>query len=304
MYRRLRILFTVLFFMGMGYFLGAQTAGHAARSVRLPWPKDDNAWSYEVVIETETEGTYRRHSQEFTRESFVIVSLPPGRYRYRVIPYNFLGRAELEQSSAWRSFEIPAFVSQGPDEPILLPELAAAADPAESDVPTAASDDSTAQIEPDISIDPPGDRNRRAAHLWTAGVSAGTSFYRPWLIATLHATFAPLPYSFLEAGIDLGLVSGDTDAQYYSLYPFAHYAFFVPFPETAGRQSGGWYIGAGGGYWTGAYSSSGEEIPENKFIVDFITGFNLVNMLDISYTLRTDFKGVNHKMSLGYVYRF
>jgi hypothetical protein len=132
----------------------------------------------------------------------------------------------------------------------------------------------------------------------------GTSLYRPWLIATLHATLAPLPYSFLEAGIDLGLISGDTDAQYYSLYPFAHYAFFAPFPETAGRQSGGWYIGAGGGYWTSAYSSSDGGAKDDKYIADLITGFNINNMFDVSYTLRTDFKGLSHKFSLGVVYRF
>jgi hypothetical protein len=252
-----------------------------------------------VLIEAELEGAYRGHSREFTEGFFVIVSLPPGKYRYRVIPYNFLGRPEPEQSSAWRSFVIPAIVSspqaggsnvsQEPDEPIFLPEF-------DNSIASGESGDPGAKLEPEESAD---DRNRKAAHLWTVGVSAGTSLYRPWLIATLHATFAPLPYSFLEAGIDIGLGSEDSQAQYYSLFPFAHYAFFLPFPTK-----GGWYIGGGGGYWMSAYSDPVGAAEENKAVVDFIAGLNLVNMFDISYTLRTDFKGLSHKFSLGYVYRF
>jgi hypothetical protein len=309
-----------LFFMGLPSFLVAQTANSTpTRSVRLPWPRDDKAWGYEVIIEREIGGAYREHLKELTREFFLIVSLPPGKYRYRVVPYDFLGRPETELGSAWRNFEIPAIappqpndpnLSPKPDEPIILPEFDTPTVPAEPGVSTAPSDDSTAQPDdliaqtgPDVPIDPTGDNKRRAARLETVGVSAGTSLYRPWLIATFHATIAPLPYSFLEMGIDLGLVSGDADGQYYSLYPFAHYALFAPFPKTAGRQSGGWYIGAGGGYWMGTYNSPNGEVQEDKFIVDFITGFNIINVFDISYTLRTDFKGISHKVSAGVVYR-
>jgi hypothetical protein len=335
MYRKLCIIFAVLFLLGLCSFLEAQVVDYSTipRSVRLPWPRDDKAWSYEVIIEREIGGTYREHLQEFTQEFFVIVSLLPGKYRYRVIPFDYLGRPETELSSAWRNFEIPALVppqandpnlSPRPDVPILLPEFDNPIVPAESDDPIAQSDDpamqsddSTAQGESEEPItDSPGDK-RRAARLSTRGISVGTSLYRPWVIATVHATIAPLPYSFLEAGIDLGLISGDADGRYYSLYPFAHYALFAPFPGTAGRQSGGWYIGAGGGYWMSTYILQQEEytatdtlfpgegeVTENKFVADFITGFNFFNMFDVSYTLRTDFKGISHKVSVGVVYRF
>jgi hypothetical protein len=261
-----------------------------------------------VVIEAEINGVYRNHAREHTQEFFIIVSLPPGSYRYHVIPYNFLGRPEIEQSSAWRSFVIPVFApapaadgihsTPEPEEPIFLPEFE------EAPLILPKVDDSSAQLEPeDEPIDPPKDDSLPGkAQPWAVGVSIGTALYRPWLIATIHAAYA-LPHSFLEAGMDVGLVSGDTDAQYYSLYPFAHYAFFAPFPEIAGRQSGGWYIGAGGGYWMGAYSSSGKDVAENKFIVDFITGVNIINMFDISYTLRTDFEGISHKLSVGVVHK-
>ena len=38
------------------------------------------------------------------------------------------------------------------------------------------------------------------------GASVGTSFAEPWVIGTVHGTIAPFRYSFLEIGLDLGLV--------------------------------------------------------------------------------------------------
>jgi hypothetical protein len=312
------IIVALCFLFGLPLFLGAQAADGAVRnrSVRLPWPRDDNAWSYEVVIETEIDGAYRNHLRELTQEFFIVVSLPPGRYRYHVIPYNFLGQPEMEQSSAWRSFVIPVFAPapaaddvhsspEEPAEPIFLPEFEEAeapvilpeiADSAASQEPV----DSTARLAPEEAIDPPKDDSLPGkAQPWAAGVSLGTAFYRPWLIATIHAAYA-LPHSFLEAGVDVGLVSGNTDASYYSLYPFVHYAYSALFPA----KKGGFYAGAGGGYWRSSYNYSEGAATENKFIVHFITGVNIINMFDVSYTLRTDFKGISHKLSAGYVYRF
>jgi hypothetical protein len=326
--------------MGLPPFLEAQTGASAMpRSVRLPWPGDDNAWRYEVLIEAELEGAYREHLKELTQEFFVVVSLLPGKYRYRVIPYDFLGHPEPDQASAWRSFEIPALspqadtphLSQGPGESSFLPGSGDTIVQSGADESSFLSeDDDTSALweweyDGPISLPRPGDtivqpgaddepaegpiaaprgNERGVASLWTVGVSLGTSFYRPWLITTFHMTFAPLPYSFLEMGIDIGLLSGNTDEQYSSLYPFAHYVFFSPFPKTAGRQSGGWYLGAGGGYWISVYSYPEGTIEESKFVADFIVGLNIFNMFDISYTLRTNFKGVSNKLSAGFVYRF
>jgi hypothetical protein len=138
------------------------------------------------------------------------------------------------------------------------------------------------------------------ARFWSIGISAGTSFAAPWAIGTIHGTIAPLRYSFLEVGLDYGMISGIADAEfYYSLYPFIHYNLFLPF-----SQSGGWYAGAGGGYMLAEYTFPEEKIPVNILALDATTGIKLWNMLDISYTLRTNFKSANHKMSIGYTYRF
>jgi hypothetical protein len=140
----------------------------------------------------------------------------------------------------------------------------------------------------------------RAAHLWTIGASIGTSFSDPWAIGTVHGTIAPFKNSFLELGFEIGMISGIADAEkYYSLYPFAHYALFLPF-----AKSGGWYAGAGGGFMLAEYAFPEEKIRINTFALDFTTGVNILNILGIAYTLRTDFKSANNKFTVGYTYRF
>jgi hypothetical protein len=145
----------------------------------------------------------------------------------------------------------------------------------------------------------PGREPAEAARLWSAGVSVGSAFTTPLLIATLRGTLAPLRNSFLELGFDAGFLSGTADVQYYSFYPFVHLAFFMPLSERTG-----WYAGAGGGYLMAKYSFPKGDIPVTLFPVDFIAGINLFDMLDISYTFRTDFKNADNKASVGYTYRF
>ena len=147
---------------------------------------------------------------------------------------------------------------------------------------------------------------KKATRLHTLGVSIGTAFADPLVIATVHGTFSPVQHLFLELGFDAGFVSKDKEVSaYYSLYPFAHIGYFKPFWEERGDwYFGGWYIGAGGGYMTGRYTISGVQVPVGVFAVDLITGFNVVDVFDISYTVRSDFRSVNHKLSMGYTYRF
>jgi TolB-like protein len=139
----------------------------------------------------------------------------------------------------------------------------------------------------------------RYAKFWSVGISAGSSFAAPWVIGTVHGTLAPLRYSFLEIGLDFGMISGIKDVDYYALYPYIHYALFLPF-----SSKGGWYIGAGGTYMIAELNYPEGKVPQNLFAADFTTGFNIGNVLDISYTFRTDFKTAENKVSAGYTYRF
>jgi len=59
---------------------------------------------YEVLIEIEENSIYRNVFWEFTDEPFVYFSLPPGKYRLRVIPYDF--RDLPGQGTTWRNFTI------------------------------------------------------------------------------------------------------------------------------------------------------------------------------------------------------
>jgi len=149
-------------------------------------------------------------------------------------------------------------------------------------------------------------RDARAAffadttRFWSVGISVGTSFIEPWVIGSVRATIAPFRYSFMELGFDYGMVSTIADVEaYYSLYPYAHYNFFLPFANFANL-----YIGAGGGYMLAEYTFPEEKIPIQIFAFDVTAGINLWNMLDIAYTLRTDFKSANNKLMVGYTYRF
>jgi hypothetical protein len=142
-------------------------------------------------------------------------------------------------------------------------------------------------------------------HFWTLGVSAGSSFFRPLLTGTIHGTIAPFRYSFLELGVDLGLFADDLKVlRYFSMHPFVRYALFLPLGK------GGWYAGAGAGYWYREQTISGILMPvrvENveSFTFDITAGFNLWNMLNILYTLQTNLPAKEqHILSVGYTYRF
>jgi len=142
-----------------------------------------------------------------------------------------------------------------------------------------------------------------AKRLNTVGVSIGTWFVDPLFILTVRGTYSPVRNIFLEAGLDLGLGSTYEDVEvYYSLYPYAHVGYFVPF---VGR--GGWYAGIGASFMTGQYKFFYGEAQVNVFAFDLITGFNIMNFLDISYTFRIggfDSSLCGGKLSIGYVYRF
>jgi len=145
-----------------------------------------------------------------------------------------------------------------------------------------------------------GGRNRDPAKFWSIGASIGSSFERPWIIGTLHGTLAPLKNSFIEVGFDYGAMSAESDVEYFSLYPFVHLTFFKPFAEKLGA-----YAGIGGGFMYNSYKFNVEGPLVESFMLAAATAdVYLFNMIDISYTLRTNFTGFSHKISAGYVYRF
>lgn len=78
---------------------------------RIVWTKDDYTLRYEVLIEKENEKQeYHNVLREFTEESFIDISLPPGNYRLRVIPYDF--RNAPGEGTKWKDFKVVAVTDQ------------------------------------------------------------------------------------------------------------------------------------------------------------------------------------------------
>jgi TolB-like protein len=151
-------------------------------------------------------------------------------------------------------------------------------------------------------------RNREMAHnafwndpsrFWSIGVAAGTTFADPFVTGTIQGTIAPFKNSFLKIGCDLGLISKIDKADYYSVYPFAYYALFIPF-----AKKGGFHIGAGGGYMVADYRFNDLTLSKKIFAAELAAGINIANFLDIIYTFRSDFESASNKLMIGYSYRF
>ena len=75
---------------------------------RLSWSGNEYASRYEIIIEKEEAGEFRRAHQAFSTVFNIEVSLSPGKYRYRVIPYDFLDRPVA--GTEWIDFEVLAAV--------------------------------------------------------------------------------------------------------------------------------------------------------------------------------------------------
>jgi len=71
---------------------------------RLVWAGGEYALRYEVVVQKEVDGRYIAHLRESTETPFIEVSLPPGKYRFRVSSYNILDK--LEEVSQWVNIEV------------------------------------------------------------------------------------------------------------------------------------------------------------------------------------------------------
>ena len=143
--------------------------------------------------------------------------------------------------------------------------------------------------------------------LFGGGVALGSSFASPWVIMTLHGIYTPFARAFVQMGLDIGVVSSNKDAVYYSLFPFLHIAYIRPLSEKID-----WYAGGGGGFMFASYrfpgvyvngSSSDAERSYKVPALDLIAGISIIDVIDINYTFRTSFKKVNHKISFGYTFR-
>jgi hypothetical protein len=99
-----------------------QTESGFRISQRLNWAGDEFAGRYEVIIELLEEGGYREVLRRPTTEPFIEVSLSPGKYRYKVLVYNLLGRVDHEMD--WSILDVirampPALTRLNPESFLL-----------------------------------------------------------------------------------------------------------------------------------------------------------------------------------------
>ena len=190
----------------------------------------------------------------------------------------------------------PALVTPGP-----VPEVTPEVTPVLAEIPEPPAITPVSPPLPAAPVRPQQpDGNANSPNFNTLGVSVGSSFADPMVMTTVHGTYSPIRNVFFELGMDIGFLSVYEDVEsYYSLYPYVNAAYFFPF-----RDSGGFFIGAGGGYMIGSYTFAYGEAEVNVFAVNVTAGINILNAINISYTLKTNFNSASSKLAVSYVYRF
>jgi len=105
------LILATLFFSGLSV-LQAQSAGYfldpdseEPRFIqRLAWSGGMYTLHCEVIIEKEEDGEYIDYLSEFTTDNYLELSMPPGDYRFCVIPYDILGKQGT--GTQWESFTV------------------------------------------------------------------------------------------------------------------------------------------------------------------------------------------------------
>ena len=97
-----------------GYYIDTES-GFPRFVQRLVWSGGENALRYEVIIQRLEDDEYIPHLVEATEDQFVEVSLPPGEYRFQVIPFDMLNRPGEE--SEWAYIRILQYEPEPESEP-------------------------------------------------------------------------------------------------------------------------------------------------------------------------------------------
>jgi hypothetical protein len=153
-----------------------------------------------------------------------------------------------------------------------------------------------------------------AAHLsppaWVGEIDSMT----PLLLVSVRATFSPFRSYFLEAGSDFGMFHGEQDVKdvdYFSIAPYLHLNTFFRNGFKRDDSSFPIYIGIGGGgifsWYTYPSESGVDPVVVISPVFDFNVGYRWTfshSVIDLRYTLKTNFKEVGDLVTLSYAYRF
>jgi len=325
----------LILFLIILHFINAQDGSPYAsvpRSIKIVWTGNEYIWRYAVEIDNSEEGVFKHYLQEYTQSTFLNLTILPGIYRYRIIPHDILDRPG--DPTEWIDFEIhsaliydisnlPVEYNNDQNDAVQIfnfdvNELPQALkneieSKAEIEIELEYKSENLKIIEPEIELDDTkgliidneqltqNEERINFARFNTVGISLGTSFIDPLLIASVRGTYSPINNLFIEFGFDAGFISIYKNINvFYSLYPYVNLGYFLPF-----RNKAGIFAGAGAGYMFGSYKfSHGGKADLGFFAANFTIGVNIINAINIEYSLRTDFKAISHKVAVGYVYRF
>jgi len=280
-------------------FLGAQEEeGEQRFERRIVWGGGYYALRYAVEIDKVENGSYQSHIREYTESLFFDVSLPPGEYRYRIIPHDILDRPGGGSQWIYFAVSIMPDIHIAQEEPIeeIPVEEFITEQPEETPFQTAA-----AEPQPEII----GSRQLapgQSARFNTLGVSLGTTYADPLLAATVFGTLAIANNIYLEAGFEFGSISLHNYVDsLFTIYPYLNLGYFWPF-----QNSGGFFISFGYGVITSYYNYSPplSSAESASFCVNINAGVNIANFFNLSYTFKTNYSGVSNKLAVGLVYRF
>ena len=87
-----------------GFFLVEEGQGNPRFVQRLAWAGGEYALRFEVIIEAAAGPTFREQHREFSYDPYIDVSLPPGFYRFQVIPYDYFD--DQDEPSPWQEFTV------------------------------------------------------------------------------------------------------------------------------------------------------------------------------------------------------
>jgi TolB-like protein len=143
---------------------------------------------------------------------------------------------------------------------------------------------------------------------WSMGLSIGSTFTTPGLTLSPNITIPIVAAAYFDLGCDFGFISNADyikDLSYNSYYPYIRASAFIPFGDSsdlAGKS--GFHIGLGYGCMIADYRFGGHDNRAVVHAFDAAVGFLLINAIDLSYSARASAIGVNHKVSMGLIYRF
>ena len=108
------LLLSSIFYLLSSLFAHAQAPGFRVEVQTqffqyFSWESDGNALRYEVEIERDENGVFRQYLLESTTALYIAVSLSPGNFRYRVIPFDLLDRPG--RITQWVHFEVRPAIS-------------------------------------------------------------------------------------------------------------------------------------------------------------------------------------------------